>query len=79
MDLEVRYGRVRISASGYLILIFCSCSTPNYLSWKTDFKVIITMVKNFLSLIQNLLTCFITNTALRSYFFMNRLTFYNRK
>ena len=57
-----RCGKVSEPASVYLISMFCSCSTPNRLSYKTNFKIIINY---FLPPFQNLLMRFITNTLSR--------------
>ena len=58
--LDDRCGGVRESIFVCLISVFCSSSTLNCLSSKTNFKVIMKIV--FLTFVQNLLMRFITNT-----------------
>ena len=41
MELNVRCGMVRKSASVYLILVLWCASAPNRWSWKRNFKIII--------------------------------------
>ena len=77
MNFHVRCDKAHKSVSVYLISIFCSCSTVNCWSQKTNFKIITkissTPRSKFTEVLSN------KHNIMLMTLFMNQINFYSRK